>query len=98
LSWRKVRLKVRLKDVRPLGRTPGSMFVLAIVGMVEDRSEQRREPQGNRENGLTTTDKLALMISQSHRNEERIVKGESKSTYVYNGFFCSENNSVYKHN
>jgi len=81
-----------LKDVRPLGRTPGSMFVLAIVGMVEVRSEQRREPQGNRENGLTTTDKLALLISQSHRNEEQIVKSESKTTYIYHCSFYSNNN------
>ena len=31
-------------NVRPLGCTPGSMFVRAIAGRVEVRSEQRREP------------------------------------------------------
>jgi hypothetical protein len=52
------------------------------------------EPERNRGNGLTSADKLAFLISQSHRDEERIIRAGRKALTSVILYLPPENNSV----
>jgi len=69
------------------------LFMPLQVGSKLVRSKEG-DPEGNRENGLTSADKLGFLISQMHHNEERIIRASRKALTSDILYLLLGNNSV----